>query len=370
MRKLLLISLSLMLFVACGPVHSDLYLEAKFHKLPNGTTVKVTEIGEGEGLFEKEVTVKGGKVILDLPQKDYVSLLSLGFSAKNGEQKLYFLNENQPVKIKVFTDSINSSEIKGGEGNEQLTAYMHKINEGDRELRKFVQKFDEDDRNTARVKNQIRIKDKELKNRYANYRKEFIAGNKNKVFSFVAYNDLIESHTVTVSETRNIFVRNFDEIKETPAGKLMGKEYTKADPLALGNKAPSFSAPTPDGQELSLEEALGKYTLVDFWAAWCMPCRRENPNLVRVYEKYQDKGFTILGVSLDRNKGSWVSAIEKDGLVWNQISNLQFWQDPIAKEYKIRSIPASFLLDENGVIIAKNLRGKALENKIGELLGD
>lgn len=112
---------------------------------------------------------------------------------------------------------------------------------------------------------------------------------------------------------------------------------------------------------------MGKVTIVDFWAAWCKPCRAENPNVVKVYNKYKDQGLSILGVSLDRSEEAWKKAIEEDGLTWNHVSNVQYF-DEIAALYNVNAIPATFILDENGVIVAKNLRGEALEEKIGELL--
>jgi len=136
--------------------------------------------------------------------------------------------------------------------------------------------------------------------------------------------------------------------------------------------APKFEGPTPSGDILSLDEALGKVTLVDFWASWCKPCRIENPNIVSVYQDYKDKGFKVLGVSLDKpnQKDRWIKAIEDDNLTWNHISNLQYWEEPIARLYGISSIPAAFLLDEDGRIVAKDLRGQALRNKVDELLNE
>ncbi len=143
---------------------------------------------------------------------------------------------------------------------------------------------------------------------------------------------------------------------------------SQAKMLNIGDKAPDFEGPTPEGKMLSLEEVKGKYTLVEFWAAWCRPCRVENPKLVKVYEKYHDQGFNIIGVSLDRNKNSWQKAIEKDGLTWSHVSNLKFWQDPIARKYNVRFVPMNYLIDEEGVIVARNLRSASLERKLKELL--
>lgn len=143
---------------------------------------------------------------------------------------------------------------------------------------------------------------------------------------------------------------------------------TENQSVGIGVLAPDFSLPDPDGQEISLSSLRGKYILLDFWAAWCAPCRRENPNLVRAWTKYKDKGFDILQVSLDRTREDWVGAIEADNLTWTHVSDLQYWSSPIAKLYYVQSIPASFLLDPEGRIIARNLRGPALEQKLKEVL--
>lgn len=137
---------------------------------------------------------------------------------------------------------------------------------------------------------------------------------------------------------------------------------------AIGSQAPDFALPAPDGKIIRLYDQLGKYLLIDFWAAWCGPCRRENPNVVRVYNTYKDKGFSVLGVSLDHNKDAWVKAIAKDELAWPQVSDLQFWNSEPARLYGIRGIPGNVLLDPSGKIIARNLRGEELEKKIASLV--
>ena len=137
---------------------------------------------------------------------------------------------------------------------------------------------------------------------------------------------------------------------------------------AIGSIAPDIEMPDPDGNTLKLSSFRGKYVLLDFWAAWCGPCRRENPNLVKAYANYQNKGFEIFQVSLDRTHDDWVKAIAADKLDWIHVSDLQYWGSAAAKQYGVQSIPASFLLDPDGKIIAKNLRGPALEAKLMEVL--
>ena len=137
---------------------------------------------------------------------------------------------------------------------------------------------------------------------------------------------------------------------------------------ALGQPAPEITLPNPDGKVISLSSLKGKFILVDFWAKWCGPCRRENPNVVKAYNQFKGKGFDILGVSLDRTKEDWLRAIQEDGLVWNHVSDLKYFDSQAAKDYNINGIPFSILVDPNGIIIAKNLRGTGLQKKLMEVL--
>lgn len=139
--------------------------------------------------------------------------------------------------------------------------------------------------------------------------------------------------------------------------------------VSVGKKAPDFTAKDTDGNPVRLSDHLGKgYVLIDFWASWCGPCRRENPNILKAYNQYKDKGFDIFAVSLDQSKTSWLTAIGKDNLTWTHVSDLLYWNSAPAKLYGVRAIPANFLVDSNGIIVAKNIRGEELGKTLETLL--
>ena len=147
----------------------------------------------------------------------------------------------------------------------------------------------------------------------------------------------------------------------------MKQQLDEMRALSVGQVAPDFELPNPEGKMVKLSDLRGKYVLIDFWAAWCKPCREENPNVVRLYNEYKDKGFEVFGVSLDRSKDDWVKAIKDDGLTWTQVSDLKYFNSAAAELYKIDAIPATYMIDPEGKIIAKDLRGPSLENKLSEL---
>ncbi|GAB3734423.1 TlpA disulfide reductase family protein [Hymenobacter agri] len=159
-------------------------------------------------------------------------------------------------------------------------------------------------------------------------------------------------------------------LRQSPRGQRIGEQIKRLQKVAVGATAPDFTQNTPDGKPVALSSLRGKYVLIDFWASWCGPCRQENPNVVKAFNEFKDKGFTVLGVSLDREgaREAWVRAIEKDGLAWTQVSDLKYWNNAVAKEYGVQSIPQNFLLDPQGKIVAANLRGGELQSTLGKLL--
>ncbi len=168
-----------------------------------------------------------------------------------------------------------------------------------------------------------------------------------------------------------VIADKFDKINsKNPLITTFIKKMRKLGGTTIGAPAPEISLRTPAGDTLALSSLKGKYVLIDFWASWCGPCRRENPNVVKMYEKFKGKPFEIFGVSLDKDHDSWIKAIKADNLGWKHVSDLLFWQSSVVGDFGIQGIPQTYLLDKQGVIIAKNLRGPALEAKLDEVLGN
>ncbi|OKS88777.1 peroxiredoxin family protein [Mucilaginibacter polytrichastri] len=159
------------------------------------------------------------------------------------------------------------------------------------------------------------------------------------------------------------------QLQNNTSGQQLAKTIATAKVTAIGAMAPVFTQNDVNDKPVSLTDLRGKYVLIDFWASWCGPCRAENPNVVKAYEKYKDKNFTVLGVSLDQpgKKDAWMSAIKADGLTWTEVSDLQFWQNTVARQYGVLAIPQNFLVDPSGKIIGKNLRGDDLYKKLASL---
>jgi len=199
--------------------------------------------------------------------------------------------------------------------------------------------------------------------------KKFIQENPGSIISLNALESL--SYSADYVDIAPLYEALTPAIKNTDAGKAWGERIAKLKAVALGATAPEFAEADTSGKIINLSSFRGQYVLIDFWASWCGPCRRENPNVVKAYNHYKGQKFTILGVSLDKPnaKEKWLAAIHKDGLTWNHVSDLKFWDSKAAGLYAVRGIPQNFLIDPNGKIIAKNLRGDDLEDKLADIFG-
>ncbi|RTE51756.1 AhpC/TSA family protein [Arenibacter aquaticus] len=340
----------------------------------NGTQIFIRKIDENNQPVDIDTTtVENGKFTVsgavDAPELIYVFIDKVqGYTpvvAEKGE-----------IELTAQKDSLHFAKVKGTQQNDIFFKYLDQS----RELSDQAVSIQKDMQQATMggdeaTINSLRDEFAELQEEYKNFELDFIKNNPNGLISALLIEKALNAGVLPSGEAKEMYDGLSEEIKETQPAKniVKGLEAAKAKEeknksTAIGATAPNFSGPTPEGKELSLKDAMGKVTIIDFWAAWCKPCRVENPNVVKIYNKYHSKGLNIIGVSLDRKAEDWKKAIEDDNLAWNHISNLDYFNDAVAKLYNIEAIPATFILDENGVIVAKNLRGPELESKIAELL--
>jgi len=226
----------------------------------------------------------------------------------------------------------------------------------------------EDQQSETYKKEVDRLQNVLLAHRQAVYKK-FIRDNPDSYISLVTLDSY--AYLADYNDIVPLFDGLSSRIKQTAFGKRYADRLVHIKATALGAIAPEITEADTAGKMISLSSFRGQYVLVDFWASWCGPCRQENPNLIKAFNRYKGQKFTVLGVSLDPpdGKGRWIAAIHKDGLPWTQVSDLKYWDSEAAVLYGVHAIPQNFLIDPNGKIVAKNLRGDDLENKLEEIFG-
>lgn len=346
---------------------------------PHGVEIKgkLTN-SSGEKIYFDELSVSS------INPKDSTTLAADGsfqFNVKvpeSGFYRLRFTNNNFALllldtaeKITVSGDAKNFAgtySLQGSPNSEKIAQVNHVLQRnyfiGDSLKRVYASyqgtpKMDSVGRALDMLYNQV-------KQNETYFLKKFIVDNSSSLASLSVIDRLS-------SETDLDYYVNLDKAlyaKYPNSGyvKAFHMRVSEMNKLGIGSLAPEISLNTPDGKLVSLSSYKGKVVLVDFWASWCRPCRAENPNVVKAYAKFHDKGFDVLGVSLDKDKGAWQKAIADDHLTWTHISDLGMWNSSVVKSYNITGIPFSVLLDREGKIIAKGLRGEELENAISKLL--
>ena len=377
MGKILIQMLTVVMLWGCNQQQiqksSDLILRGKVNFPESGELVLLEEFGNKEMILLDTVAVE--------PSGEFEHELSV---SEPGFYRLNIYNK-QMVNLILYQDDL-TIKADGNAPNGVVTVtgskdmeYLMEINQVVQNFQQLISSMNEqfgqanasgDQVEMDRIRTQFEVENKQHKELLKQKVRQM--GNSLAVLQVIG-NFSAEEDYLFLDSLGTLFANNPPDSKHTPrflsyveGVRLQAKN---GENLQVGKIAPDINLPNPDGEVVPLSSLRGKVVLVDFWAQWCRPCRMENPNIVKAYHNYKDKGFEVYGVSLDRSKDKWLQGIEEDGLSWTHVSDLKYWQSEAAKTYNINAIPASFLLDQEGKIIAKNLRGPSLHQKLKEILG-
>lgn len=361
-KPFLVVVFSLYVITTLAQINVKLEIEVKNAGNEKFSLLKVEDFERGNMVEFEQLALQNGKVDKPLQLKEASVYILKGA----GQQIPLFLEDKENVKIKIDTKAEPAYTIEGSKGSGLFLEYQKdKQNLQEKYISPLEKAFSEASTDEAREKiyddylKAIQMLNKELNGTTLKKFGNSIA----LVFLVMNWDD--ETDLTYMEEINKRLQGKFPKSQVAIYAQSRLESLKK---FALGALAPDISLPDVNGKIVKLSSLQGKYVLLDFWAAWCGPCRQENPNVVAAYNKFKNKGFEIYGVSLDDNLEKWTKAIDKDQLSWINVSDLGGWQSSAAKLYNVTAIPKNFLLDKQGRIIAKNLRGKALENKLKELM--
>lgn len=371
MKKVLGIGL-LATILACSGIGGSFKINGEIAGLTDGTRI-IFEKQTDNGVVSVDTAIsqKGKFTFKGTAKEPYmlnarIETLNTGFS---------IIAEGGTVEVTGKKDSIGNLKISGTPNNDELQLFNNRA----KAMRKKMEKFQKD--NAQVIQKAQTSKDtatmKKLSVEFEKFNTEFIVQNEKYIethpkslLSVLMVEGMLMQFEPNFEKIKKYYDGLDEELKKYKPGRKIKSKLDALTNVAVGQKAPEFSAPNPDGKMVSLKQSLGKVTIIDFWASWCGPCRKKSPEFVALYNEFHAKGLNFIGVALEKKgeRVQWKEAIAKDKLNWVHVSNLQFWQDPIAKKYAVEGIPATFLLDKNGVIVAKNLDSTQLKAKINELL--
>lgn len=369
MKKIFLSVLVAVVIISCSQDKKGEFV-AQIDGVEDQTKVYLSRLGKNNQPLPVDTTeIVNGSFKFDLVGGEPQQINVIQVEGLRGN--MFFIKENELLTATLYKDSLRKSIIEGGVNNQLFISYIDSL-EGTRDKlqavsREMREAMANQDRDTYMV---LRERQLAIQENDVDFRKSMAENNPNSIVAALALSDLMSGKKVPNQELMEMYQGFSDEVKDHTLGKILIEQLAKVSKTDVGSKVDNFEGPSPDGDIVSLEDAMGKLTLIDFWASWCKPCRIENPNVVAVYNDFKDKGFSIISISLDKSEASWKKAIEQDQMDWYHISNLQFWNEPLAKDWGVRSIPATFLIDENGIIVGKDLRGNALRQKVSEYLDD
>lgn len=371
--RLIVFGLFCVMLVSCQKQEPNHYtLDGTAKELPDGEMIFL-EKEEDMSLvvIDTAVVNEGAFVFEGLQTEPELHFLS----TQSVEDKIPVIIEEGEIEVGLDIKNPTKTVLKGTYNNEELyefrTVGSTKVQA---EMRDFEQKNSQQlmlaqQNGDTTTFNRLRKIYQGFVNRIEDFNNNYIEKNPSSYVSVLLLEDMMFNPAAKVQRLKKQFNKLTAELKNTKKGKLIQQALDKMNVVEVGMPAPEFSAPNPEGKTISLKESLGKLTLIDFWASWCKPCRQENPNVVAVYKQFHEKGFNIISVSLDKDAEDWKRAIAQDGLQWTHVSNLKSWQEPIAALYNVKSIPSTFLVDEKGVVIAKDLYQEDLLKKTEEILG-